>query len=111
MNPSFGRFGDAAENFEQRCFTGAVPTDDSEHLASSHLEADVLQSPEVFARRKRGVRGPASTQLRRGRQRSDVAGQLFSSVEAKEIFRLFRYDIAQCGVTLGALMAQRVTLT
>src|SRR6267154_4313748 len=38
-----GRLGDAAEDLEQRAFTGAVAADNAHHLAWLYLEGDILQ--------------------------------------------------------------------
>jgi hypothetical protein len=41
-----GRFGDAAEDFEQGAFAGAVAADDAENLALFHFKIDIAQGPE-----------------------------------------------------------------
>src|SRR5207344_1394866 len=48
MNTPLSRFSDAAEDFEQRRFAGAITPDDTDHLTGLNLKADVLKSPEVL---------------------------------------------------------------
>ena len=43
-----GRTGDAAQEFEQCRFAGAVLADDADDVALLDLEVDVAQSPDVF---------------------------------------------------------------
>jgi len=47
-DPAFGRFGDAAEDFEQRTLAGPVAADDAEGFALLDLEGNIAQGPEVF---------------------------------------------------------------
>src|SRR5687767_13346312 len=41
--------GYLGKNFQQGALTRAIPTDNSQNLALFHLEADILQSPELFS--------------------------------------------------------------
>ena len=45
-----GRLGDARQDFEQGRFAGTIAADDAEDLALLHLEADILQGPELLDR-------------------------------------------------------------
>src|ERR1700731_3446410 len=47
-HPPSRRFGDAAQDLEQRAFACAVATDNAEDLASLDLEADILERPEFL---------------------------------------------------------------
>src|SRR5262249_5266569 len=42
------RLGDAAQNFEERAFAGAVPADDPNDLTALDFEAYVLKRPELL---------------------------------------------------------------
>src|SRR5262249_32495603 len=46
LDLALGRLGDAGEDLEQRALAGAVAADDTDHFATVHLEAYVLQGPE-----------------------------------------------------------------
>ena len=48
-NATFGRFGNAAEDLQERGLASAVPADDPQYLALLHLEGDVPQSPKFLA--------------------------------------------------------------
>src|SRR5437867_1917583 len=45
---TLGRLGDAAQDFEQRALAGAVATDDADDFALLHLEAYILERPELL---------------------------------------------------------------
>ena len=47
-DPPLRRLGDAAQNLEQRAFSGAVAADDAENLALLDLEAHILERPEFL---------------------------------------------------------------
>ena len=48
-HPACGRFGDAAEDFEQRALAGAVAADDADDFAAFDFEGNILERPELLA--------------------------------------------------------------
>src|SRR5246127_1372346 len=47
-HPPSRRFGDAAQDLEQRAFARAVAADNSQDLALLDLETDILERPELL---------------------------------------------------------------
>ena len=44
-----GGFGDAAEDFEEGAFAGAVAADDADDFAGLDIEGEIFEGPEFFA--------------------------------------------------------------
>ena len=81
-DPTASGFGNTAEDLEKRGFTRAVATNDPDTIASSDLEADVFECPELFD----------FIALDDGPAGQHVAGL------AREVLGVVRDHVAQCGV-------------
>ena len=92
LDAPLGRLRDPAEDLQEGRLPGAVSPDDPEPLSPSELEAEVAQRPELLARRLR--RWGSST----GHARTETGDALTD-------------DVAQGGVPVGALVADRVALS
>ena len=49
-NPAFGRLSYARHCLQERALASAVAANNAQHLTTFHLEADVLERPELFDR-------------------------------------------------------------
>ena len=47
-HPAFGGLGNAAQNFKQRAFAGAVAPDDANDFSLPDFEANVPERPKIF---------------------------------------------------------------
>ena len=47
-NPTLSGIGNAAENFQERRFAGAIAADDANAVAAQDLERHILERPELF---------------------------------------------------------------
>src|ERR1700680_5043678 len=57
--PPLGRFGDAAEDLQERALARAIATDDADDLALLDSEDDILERPELIDLVAREDRAPA----------------------------------------------------
>src|SRR5262249_21354841 len=48
QNPAFRRLSNTAEDLEQRTFAGSISPNDADDLALLHLEAHILECPELL---------------------------------------------------------------
>src|SRR5215471_20439714 len=46
LGPASGRFGDPAQDLEQRGFSGAVPSDEADHFSMTYLQIYTLKCPK-----------------------------------------------------------------
>src|SRR5262245_25989535 len=93
---SLGWLGDTAQDVEQRALAGAVAADDADDFALLHLEAHILERPELLDL-------VALHDLPATYEISGLAG---------ETARLAHDGVAQCrmAVALGSLVANQIAL-
>src|SRR5262249_29864334 len=76
VDPSGGRFRDAAENLQQGGFSGAIPTYDADDLTRLNLKGNISKRPELGRR------------MRFGRRASEWAGDFSNQrITKRVVFR------------------------